>query len=402
MAAINISYTAEISAMTQPIRILEVLEATVGGTRRHLISILQRIDQINFHVEVASPKVRHGNVTDTSFYDDVRALNIPWHHVEMSREINLWADLKGFIQLTQVIKAGQYDIVHLHSSKAGFLGRLAAKINGVKTIYTPNGFYFLESKKNVKRAFYLILERVAGKLTDCLIAVSDSEREIAIKHRIINEHALALIPNAIDNNVFLPDSDARQRIRTELNISASTFVIGTVSRYTAQKDPFALVKSAALLLQEFPEARFIWCGEGELRNETEALARQLGVHASFYFLGFRSDVQAVMNAFDVFVLASVFEGLPYTLLEVMALGIPVVATNVVGNRDVVVDKITGLLVQPRSPQHLMEAIVQLLENPAMRQTMGKQSQIVIQNIYDVKSMIRSLERVYCSLAVGND
>jgi glycosyltransferase involved in cell wall biosynthesis len=383
--------------MKLPIRVLEVLEATVGGTRKHLISILQGIDRKNFHVEVASPKVRYGNVTDTAFYDEIQKLGIPWHEVQMVREVNVVADLKAFVRLNQIIKAGNYDIVHLHSSKAGFLGRLASKLQKAKTVYTPNGFYFLDSKISAKYNFYLFLEQLSGNFTDRLIAVSESEQDIASKNRILPKEKIFLIPNAIDTKLFTADDHARKSVRQELGISSTTPIVGTVSRYISQKDPLTLVKAASLLLSRFPEVRFVWCGEGELRHETEALANSLGVHSAFHFLGFRNDVHRIMNAFDIFVLSSIFEGLPYTILEVMALGIPVVATEVVGNKDVISDRESGLLVPPCSPQHLMQAMSELLVSFELRKSIGDRGRRLVNDTYDVRIMIRNLEKVYQSL-----
>jgi glycosyltransferase involved in cell wall biosynthesis len=383
--------------MKLPIRVLEVLEATVGGTRKHLISILQGIDRKNFHVEVASPKVRYGNVTDTAFYDEIQKLGIPWHEVQMVREVNVVADLKAFVRLNQIIKAGNYDIVHLHSSKAGFLGRLASKLQKVKTVYTPNGFYFLDSKISTKYNFYLFLEQLSGNFTDRLIAVSESEQDIASKNRILPKEKIFLIPNAIDTKLFTADDHARKSVRQELGISSTTPIVGTVSRYISQKDPLTLVKAASLLLSRFPEVRFVWCGEGELRHETEALANSLGVHSAFHFLGFRNDVHRIMNAFDIFVLSSIFEGLPYTILEVMALGIPVVATEVVGNKDVISDRESGLLVPPCSPQHLMQAMSELLVSFELRKSIGDRGRRLVNDTYDVRIMVRNLEKVYQSL-----
>jgi glycosyltransferase involved in cell wall biosynthesis len=383
--------------MKLPIRVLEVLEATVGGTRKHLISILQGIDRKNFHVEVASPKVRYGNVTDTTFYDEIQKLGIPWHEVQMVREVNVVADLKAFVRLNQIIKAGNYDIVHLHSSKAGFLGRLASKLQKVKTVYTPNGFYFLDSKISTKYNFYLFLEQLSGNFTDRLIVVSESEQDIASKNRILPKEKIFLIPNAIDTKLFTADDHARKSVRQELGISSTTPIVGTVSRYISQKDPLTLVKAASLLLSRFPEVRFVWCGEVELRHETEALANSLGVHSAFHFLGFRNDVHRIMNAFDIFVLSSIFEGLPYTILEVMALGIPVVATEVVGNKDVISDRESGLLVPPCSPQHLMQAMSELLVSFELRKSIGDRGRRLVNDTYDVRIMVRNLEKVYQSL-----
>jgi glycosyltransferase involved in cell wall biosynthesis len=296
------------------------------------------------------------------------------------------------------MKLRQYDIVHARSSKGGFIGRIAAKLCGIKTVYTPHGFYFLNSGDRIASKFFLSLEQFAGHLTDCLIAVSDSERKEAVKNRIISEKKIVVIPNGVDSKDFLPDTRVRERVRAELNIAPTAFVVGIVSRYVPQKDPLTLVKAAQLVLTNQPEARFIWCGEGEMQEETKALARKLGIHDAFYFLGFRRDVKDIMNAFDLFALSSIFEGLPNTLLEAMALGLPVVATDVVGSKDVVINGETGVLVPPRQPERLAQGILELLADHQRRQEMGQKGQQAVRNRYSIEKMVADVEKVYQLLA----
>ncbi len=382
------------------IKILQILEATVGGTRGHVVTLIRHLDSDQFEVEVAAPAIRDGTIDDRSFVDEVLAVSIKVHYVDMCREIRPFSDLKALVKLVKIIRENQYDIVHTHSSKAGFLGRLAAKICGVPVIYTPNGFYFLDDRSSLKGDVFRYLEKFAGYITDCLIAVSESEKEGALDHHIIPKDRIVVIPNGIDVQAFLYDPEARIRIRRELGIGIDTAVIGTVSRYIPQKDPFTLVKTAKIVLTQEPKTHFIWCGEGEMRVETEQLARDLNIHTSFSFLGFRNDVKDIMNTFDIFLLSSVFEGLPYTLLEAMLLGLPVVATDVVGSRDIVIDGKTGLLAKPGDSEVLAKHLIALLRNSKQRQYMGHQGRFHVEDCFDVSQMIVKNEDIYKSIA-GN-
>jgi len=384
-------------SMDKKIKVLEVLEATVGGTRKHLVSLLQEIDRGKFDVQVAAPEVRHDNVKDTNFTNAVKALGIPIHFIDMCRGINPPADLISLIKLYVLIRQEKYTLVHTHSSKAGFLGRIAAKLNGVPTIYTPHGFYFLDAGSPLKRNIFLWLEKFAGLFTDKLIAVSHGERETTLKNNIVGEDCCVVIPNAIDPVSFTPDPIARERMRAELGFTNKTLIIGTVSRYISQKDPFTLVRTAKLVLDVLPGTRFVWCGEGEMREATEAFARDLGVHNAFSFLGFRQDVKDIMNTFDIFLLSSIFEGLPYTLLEAMALGIPIVATDVVGSRDVIINGENGILVPSKSPTQLAEALIDLLNDPEKRQKMGDKGKSLLHEQYSLKKMVFDTEAVYDEL-----
>lgn len=387
------------AAAPRRIKVLEVLEATAGGTRKHLISLLRALDRQAFDVEVAGPPVRDGHELDTRFADEVAALGVRLHPVALRRQVRPLSDLKGMIALAKIMRRGRYDVVHLHSSKAGALGRVAAKLNGMKTVYTPNGFYFLNAEGRLARAFYLAAERIAGLLTDHLIAVSESERDATIEARAVPPHKISVIPNAVESDEIAVDDGARRRIRAELGIAPGAKVLGTVSRFIAQKDPLTLVRAFGAVRELDAGVRLVWAGEGgDLEDDTKRLARELGVLDAIHFLGFRHDVQAVMNAFDVFVLSSVFEGLPYALLEAMFLEIPVVATDVVGSRDVVVDGQTGVLVAPGRPEELARAAVGLLGDGERRRRLARAALIRVRERHGIAGMIAKIEALYRSLA----
>ncbi|MEM7200743.1 MAG: glycosyltransferase family 4 protein [Planctomycetota bacterium] len=382
------------------IKVLEVLEATTAGTAKHLITLLKGVDRSRFEVEVAAPLVRTkwADKGDTRFVEKVKALGFRIHAVDLRSGVNPIADSRGLLALFRLIRRGRYDVVHLHSSKAGFLGRIAAKLNRIKTVYTPNGLYFLNPRRAMARRFFLFLEQFGGVLTDRMIAVSDSERRQIVDHRTVREARVSVIPNALDcDDGFAPDLSARDRIRRELGIPDDVLVLGTASRYCRQKDPHTLIRAAKIMLQRTDKVRFVWCGEGEQRTETEQFAREHGVGEAFHFLGFRHDIQAVMNAFDIFVLSSIYEGLPYVLLEAMLLELPVVATDVTGNRDIVKTD-TGLLVPPQQPQALAEAMLALAEDPARRDAMGKRGAEVVRECYSMPDMVRATQQVYEALA----
>ncbi len=384
----------------RPLRVLEVLEATTAGTGKHLFTLLRGLDRSLFEVEVASPLVRGEwqDKGDTRFVDRVRALGVPVHAVDLRRGIDLIADTKGLIALYRLMRRGKYVVVHVHSSKAGFLGRIAAKLNGIRTVYTPNGLYFLNPRSALSRRFFLLLEQVAGLLTDRLIAVSESERRIIVQNRTVPDRKIAVIPNAVDGGEgFRPNAQARQRVREELRLRPEIFVVGTASRYSRQKDPTTFVQAARYVLDRDDSTRFVWCGEGERRRQTEEFAREIGVFGAFHFLGFRHDIQDVMNAFDLFALSSIYEGMPYVLLEAMLLELPVVATDVVGNRDVVVSGETGILVPPSNPEAMGVAVLELAHDPVRRRTMGQRGASLVRQRNGVQDMVTATQRVYRAL-----
>lgn len=380
------------------------MEATVGGTRRHLLSLISGLDREKYEIDVAAPMVRKSAIDDRSFVNELKNLNVQYHRVDMVREIRPVDDVFSLITLAKLIKNNHYDIVHTHSSKAGFIGRLAAKLQGIPTIYTPNGFYFLDANNQTKQLLFLMLERLAGFLTDKLIAVSESEKKQAIYHKIVSPEKVVLIPNSIDVNCFRQNKSLGLQVRKELGILESVPVVGTVSRYISQKDPFTLIRTFAYVKSVISDACLIWCGEGELRDRTEALARELGVFDAVFFLGYRDDARKIMNAFDVFILTSLFEGLPYTLLEAMALGLPVVATDVVGSHDVVQNGETGMLIPLDGKQviGLGKAVISFLKKKNKRTTFGERGRAVVEENYNLSQMIVKTENLYFLLLNKNE
>lgn len=378
--------------MKRPIRVLHVLEATVGGTRRHVVSLVAGLDKTRFTAEVAAPMMRHGTINDTSFVEEIRAIGVTLHSINMYREIRPFADLKALFSLIRLIRQNHYDIIHTHSSKAGFLGRMAAFVNRCPVVYTPNGFYFLDTGHFAKKQLFIALERLAGLFTWQLIVVSPSEQKTAFYYHIAAPERTTLIPNAVDISQFTPCPT--HRTRTALGIEPGTAVLGTVSRYISQKDPLTMIRAIRLVADQYPQFCFLWCGEGELRQPTEQLATELGLSTYIQFLGFRPDIQTIMNTFDIFVLSSIFEGLPYTLLEAMSLAKPIVATNVIGSQDVVIDGVTGLLVPPQDPHALAQAILTLLQQPEHRLQMGISGRQRVINHFSLDQMVRETETIY--------
>jgi glycosyltransferase involved in cell wall biosynthesis len=377
------------------IKVLQVLEATGGGTKKHLITLVTGMNRDRFHNVVACPSIRHPSFGDESIVSELTQANIPVEIVEMRRSINPWSDLASLVRLYLLMRKGRYDIVHTHSSKAGFLGRLAARMAGISVIvHTPHGLHFL-GETGLMRMLYLSLERLAGLFTDKLIAVSQGERLEVINNDIVSADKIVVLENAIDIEDFRLEVDIPAK-KQELGLELNAPVVGTVSRLKPQKDPYTLVQAVAQVIEVVPQTRFVWCGDGELRRETETLARRLGIHRNFVFTGFRKDVLEIVALFDVFVLSSLFEGLPYTILEAMALGKPVIATNVAGSKDIVVDGQTGFLVPPRDPHSLAGAILSLIRDSSRARQMGNAGRTLVEQEkrFHLNGMISRVELLY--------
>jgi glycosyltransferase involved in cell wall biosynthesis len=384
------------SINSRPIRVLEVMEATIGGTKRHLLALVRGLDRDQFEVEVAAPELRSEAFDDVTFTQEVREAGIKQHFVPMQRAISPASDHTCFWQLVRLMARGHYDVVHTHSSKAGFLGRSAARAAGVKvTVHTPHGFYFLNQGPGRKRSFYLQLERMAGLMTRRMIALSPTEMAEAVDNGIIRADRVTLIENGI-RVPTVPGDTTIARLR-EILAPEAQHLVGTVARFTPQKGPFDFVQMASHLIQAVPGVHVLWCGDGELREQVETLAGELGVADRLHFLGYRTDVLDIMSTLDIFVLTSHWEGLPYTVLDAMALGKPVVATAAVGTRDIVQEGITGLLTPVGDPETAAKAIERLLRSPAERQAMGAAGRDTILCRFSQEAMVKRTGQLYLDL-----
>lgn len=345
-------------------RVLYVVEATIAGVRRHVTTLVRGIDRQRFQVAVACPPQRDEAYGDCHFVADLRQARVDIVPLPMRRAIHPPTDAAALGQLINHLRAESYDIVHAHSSKAGFLARLAALAAGrPATVYTPHGLYFLGIHSSPKRRFYLALEQFAARLTDRIIAVSVGEHAALLRHGIGAPEQVVCIENGVRPPVLPPEYD-RAAQRCALFHTDDMLLIGSIARLVPQKNPFLFVEAAALVLRNQPNARFVWCGDGELAQAVQQRAAALGIGHACRWLGHREDAANILAALDLFWLTSEYEGAPYVVLEAMALGVPIIATDVIGSRDML-RGVNGLLVPPRDAAAL-QAATRLLAAPDRR------------------------------------
>jgi glycosyltransferase involved in cell wall biosynthesis len=363
------------------------------------MSVLASLDRERFEMEVAGPTLRPEKEEGTSFVAELAAQRVRFHPIEMRRAVSPRQDLAALAQLFGLIRRGRYDIVHGHSSKAGFLARVAGRLAGKPTVYTPHALYFLRYPGGRSRAVYLALERLARPFTTRFIAVSESEKEVAVRQRLVSAERIVVIPNGVAPDAFVRPAHARAHVRAELGIPLDAIVIGAAARLSPQKDPECLVRAVRDVIDRTRKPVYlVWAGDGELADDVRRLIGECGIEQSCRLLGFRRDIRAVMCAFDVFALTSRYEGLPYAVLEAMALGLPVVATDVVGMRDVVMHGASGSLVPPENPQAVANALLPLVNSETRRAEQGQRGQRLVAERFTVAAMIERLESLYCELA----
>jgi len=383
------------------LKILYVLEAAEGGTGRHLRDILLNLDLSLFTPELAVSVNRNQDFLED--IADIQQRGIKVHLVPMQRAISLFSDFRAYRQLRKLICGGQYRIVHTHSSKAGILGRYAARGQGVKIFHTSHVFPFEIKVSKLRQKLYLALERSAGKYTDRLIAVCDAEKQVALDHGILPEAKISVVYNGIDLAKWRPDAAIRAKCREELGLNEDDKLIGMITRFMPQKGIEILVAAAAALKPLPEKVDFLLVGDGKLKPRITRLISDQGLADHFGIRDITPCVRRYYAAIDLMVMPSLWEALPYSLLEAMVMGKAVVVSAVGGMKELVQDGENGLLF-PAGDQQALTAILQkFIAGEIDLQNLGKAAQASVQEKYTLDKMMAGLQEAYQEeLAVGKN
>jgi glycosyltransferase involved in cell wall biosynthesis len=364
---------------------MKIIEITnVDFSLRHFLLPLMRAARYRGHEVV-------GACAEGPLLRDVRAEGFRVISVPFVRRLSPVAHVRAFWSLVRLLRAEKPDLVHAHMPISGFLARLAARIAGVpKVAYTCHGFLFNHVSSSLpRRGLSLVMEWLAARVTDVFLTVSEAEARDARRLGIAaNPQA---VRNGRDPAVFRPDAGARARIREELGVAEDQVVVIAVSRLVWHKGYPELAAAMRLV----PEAELWVVGE---RLDTDrgadmgALLRSAELGGRLRMLGYRSDIPALLAAADVFTLPSRFEGLPMSVIEAMLTGLPVVATNVRGPAEQVVEGETGFQVPAGDAAALAAALGRLVHDPGLRERMGQAGRARALDCYDeAKVLSRTLD-----------
>lgn len=383
--------------MRQPykekLKVLLMTEAAGSGVGRHILDLAHGLAIAGHDVHLLySP-----NRAEDRFQQRIKELEgmITTGEVPMERSVSPRNDLSTLLKIKEYIRNnGPFDIIHGHSSKAGALARLL-KVTGMyssRVIYTPHAFITLSPNLSGKeKLIYRIIERGLGSLfTDAVVAVSNHEAKHAVELGI-PLRKVSVIANGVD--IDDDESHFRDKYRRSIGANKKDIVIGFSGRLDYQKAPEILIK-AFLAVEAGSNLHLVMIGDGPKRAELEKMVQDHPKGKSVHFLGYHPYAAAVLNAMDVFVLPSRYEGLPYVLLEAMAAGLPIVATSVGGNGELVHDGINGLLVSPDSVDELTEALDVLCSDQSIREFFGKSSLELVEGSYRTQLMIENTIDLY--------
>ena len=335
--------------------------------------------------------------TDQHFQDMIRKEGFGLVDLDViRREIRPLWDLRGLIRLTDFLSRSRYSIVHTHTSKPGIVGTLAARWAGIPgIIHTVHLFPFHEETGRIATAAYVGAERVAVRWCDRIVTVSEFQRDWALRVGIGKPRQIVSIPNGVPTE-RAHSRRSRAEVRAELGIGDAFMMLST-GRLAEQKGLEYLIRAAALLRKDMPSAKIALAGDGPLKQPLSRLILDLGVEEKVALLGLRSDVGDLLAACDLVVLPSLWEGLSISLLEAMAAGKPVVTTTVGGNREVTNNGETAVLVPPKDPVSLAEAIRTLATDGSRLEELGRKGQEAQRERYTLRRMLDAYSDEYDSL-----
>jgi len=308
-----------------------------------------------------------------------------------------YPDIQTIINLARIIKKECFDVVHTNGVRAGVTGRIAAKLAGcskiVHTVHTIST-NLIQGNCVVRKPLecvYRWSDRRLAEWTDIIIAVSNDLKRMSINEGI-PEYRITTIHNGIDLSKYEKPVDKIQA-RNRLTVPTGCKIVGTAARFTRQKNLGDLVRAAAIVHKKLDDVMFVFVGDGEEMHEVQNLANDLGVAHKVIFTGFRNDIPEILPAFDIFAMSSLWEGHPFAALEAMAAGLPVIAPDVAGVSETIIDGFTGRIVPVKDPQAIAEAVCGMFAEDRA-ESMGNAGRERVRTLFGLDRMIEQVEKVY--------
>lgn len=391
-------YLSKLKLKNQPkLKVLEIITLfSIGGATETVISLTSGLQKETFLIDIITgPNIENeGDMYEESKRLGLNVYNLP----SLKREIHLFSDIITFLRLYKIIKRGKYSLVHTHSSKAGIIGRWAAKFAGVNNIvHTVHGWSFNESQNNLLRNLIILSERITAPITSKIICVTSLDIEKGLNKKIGYKDKYVVIRSGIDLSKYSNMLVENNIIRKRLNINENEFVIGTITRFSLQKAPLDTILSFNEVIKRgFGNVRLVMVGDGPLLKDAKVLAENLSLCEKIIFTGIRKDIPEILKAFNLFVLTSLWEGLPRVIPQAMAAGIPVIATKIDGNSEIIKNRFNGILVDMKNPARVSEAIIELIKNPDYAAKLVKNAKQSLGE-YDEKKMIVDTQNLYNEL-----
>ncbi|MDR7555343.1 MAG: glycosyltransferase [Armatimonadota bacterium] len=377
------------------VKLLRVItRLNVGGPARHVVTLHTGLDQRRFHslLVVGRESTGEGSLVEWAYSQGVQPIFVP----EMMATLTLGPhDFKALTRILAIILQERPHIVHTHTAKAGFLGRIAARLAGVPVVVHTFHGHILRGYYGPARSWLLRrMERLLAGMSDRLIAVSEQVKRDLVAYNVAPPSKIDVVPLGLDLEPFLDASQYRGAFRRELGLDDTYPLVGIVGRLFPVKNHQLYLDAAAEVAERYPSARFVIVGDGPLRPSLERQAYELGLNGRVIFTGWRFDLPKVYGDLDVLVVSSLDEGTPVAVIEAMAAGCPVVATRVGGLPELIRGGQTGFLVPAGDPSELASTILAVLQDPAAARAIGRRAQSVARERFASARLIAEMERLY--------
>ncbi len=361
------------------INVLQLIEGlSFGGAETKLLELIARMDRDRFRTVVCS--LGMGDRIKNKFDD----LNVKFVNLKRRGRI----DPKIIWDVAKLIRSEKIDVVMTTLFYADVVGALARTMSPAKAVFS---WETISAPEWLLR-HRLLTYRFAMHFCDKVVSVSKATADWLVDKRGLSREKVMVIPYGVDLKLY--QVGRNPELKTKLGIPAESPVVGVVARLHQQKGHRYLIQAARSIVASHPAVRFVIVGDGELRPELETQVRENDLSPNFHFLGFRDDVKELLKTFDVFVLPSLYEGLPNVVLEAMATGLPVVATAVDGTIELIVESETGFLVSPKNSQQLSEKISFLLQDDQRRKLFGNRGRVRVEQQYSLEKQVTSFQNLY--------
>jgi glycosyltransferase involved in cell wall biosynthesis len=370
------------------LRIIEMIDKpSLGGGQTAVLLLARYLDPGLFEVTVLSGG--GGPLVDEAGRAGVGHIAVAWGGRR---------PLRTAAEVARILESEKADVLHTHGGYAGFYGRWAARRSRTPVVvHTLHGIHYLHYRNPALRRLSIWQERFFSRMTDALVLVCQSDLGLARRNRLASEQKLIVIQNGLPEAAPAPADSSVASLKSELGWEPGRPIVGTVARLHRQKGIDDLIRAAPRIFEAAPEARIVIVGDGPLRRKLQRRAARLGLEDRIAFLGGRPDAPRLISLFDIFVLPSLWEGLPFVLVEAAALGKPIVASAVDGVPEILEDGKTGVLIRPGDPAALAEAVVRLLADGKSAASLGQAARALIPPRFPLRRTIDQHQNLYLRL-----
>ncbi len=379
------------------IRIAQIITRMDWGGSPDIVRLLcQGLDPEKFDITLVIGRSAHISQTNQQFLEQFK--NRTRYIPQLQREINPLKDLAALIKIYNILHTGKFDLVQTHTAKAGILGRLAARLAGVKKIvHWSHGHNFYGYFGFWGSKLVITIERFFDRFSDKFIALTELEKSDLINYRVTSAKKVVVVQSGLEIEKYQSSQEGIKKLKEEWRLPATARVVGMVGRLEPVKGPLLMVEAAKIVAAACPDVIFLVIGEGSLRKKMEEQCRTANLTGNFVFAGWREHVEQLLGVLDILVLPSLNEAVGRIILEAAAYGVPVVATRVGGVPEIVRDQETGLLVPAQDAGSMARALVELLTDREKREHLGQAAKEKVTTRFTAREMVRSINNLYLDL-----